>query len=71
MPPARLRKQLSWLGPPALQAAKTALAAGASWFIAADVMGNTIPVFAPLAALLTVQVTVWDSLARGCSGCSA
>jgi uncharacterized membrane protein YgaE (UPF0421/DUF939 family) len=65
VPPARLQKKLSWLGPPALQAAKTAVAAGASWFIAADVMGNTIPVFAPLAALLTVQVTVWDSVARG------
>ena len=65
MLPARLREQLSWLGPPALQAAKTAVAAGMSWFIAADVIGNSIPVFAPLAALLTVQVTVWDSVARG------
>jgi uncharacterized membrane protein YgaE (UPF0421/DUF939 family) len=63
--PERLRKQLSWLGLPALQAAKTAVAAGISWFIAANVMGNRIPVFAPLAALLTVQVTVWDSVARG------
>jgi hypothetical protein len=62
---ARLRKQLSWLAPPALQAAKTAVAAGLSWFIAADVMGNSIPVFAPLAALLTVQVTVWESVSRG------
>ena len=41
------------------------MAAGFAWFIAADVLGNNIPVFAPLAALLTVQVTVWDSLARG------
>ncbi len=65
MLPARLRKQLSWLGTPAIQAAKTAVAAGAAWFIAADLLGNTIPVFAPLAALLTVQVTVWDSVARG------
>ena len=65
MLPERLRKQLSWLGLPALQAAKTAVAAGISWFIAANVMGNRIPVFAPLAALLTVQVTVWDSVARG------
>ncbi len=65
MLPARLRKQLSWLAPPALQAAKTAVAAGISWFIAANVIGNSIPVFAPLAALLTVQVTVWDSVARG------
>jgi uncharacterized membrane protein YgaE (UPF0421/DUF939 family) len=62
---SRLRGQLGWLGPPTLQAAKTAVAAGFAWFIAADVLGNNIPVFAPLAALLTVQVTVWDSLARG------
>lgn len=48
-----------------LQAAKTALAAGLAWFIAADVIGNNLPVFAPLAALLTVQVTVWDSVSRG------
>src|SRR5580698_3142545 len=63
--PESLRKQLSWLGLPALQAAKTAVATGISWFIAADVIGNSIPVFAPLAALLTVQVTIWDSVARG------
>jgi uncharacterized membrane protein YgaE (UPF0421/DUF939 family) len=54
-----------WLGYPAVQAAKTALAAGMSWFIAADLLGNNIPVFAPLAALLTVQVTVWESVSRG------
>ena len=36
-----------------------------SWFIAADVLDNNIPVFAPLAALLTVQVTVWESVSRG------
>jgi uncharacterized membrane protein YgaE (UPF0421/DUF939 family) len=48
-----------------LQAAKTAIAAGLAWFIAADVIGNNLPVFAPLSALLTVQVTVWDSVSRG------
>ena len=62
---ARLREPLTWLGPPAVQAAKTAVAAGLSWFIAANVLGNKIPVFAPLASLLTVQVTVWDSVSRG------
>ncbi len=36
-----------------------------SWFFAADLLGNSIPVFAPLAALLTVQVTVWESVSRG------
>jgi hypothetical protein len=29
------------------------------------VLNNNIPVFAPLAALLTVQVTVWESVSRG------
>ena len=28
-------------------------------------LNNNIPVFAPLAALLTVQVTVWESVSRG------
>jgi len=48
-----------------LQAAKTAIASGVSWFVAADLLGNQIPVFAPLAAVLTVQVTVWQSVSRG------
>ncbi len=48
-----------------LQAAKTALAAGSSWFVASDLLGNAVPVFAPLAALLTVQVTIWESVSRG------
>jgi len=61
----RLRPQLKWLGAPVLQAAKTAVAAGLSWFVAADLIGNNLPVFAPLAAVLTVQVTVWDSVSRG------
>ena len=56
---------LGRLGPAALHAAKTALAAGISWFLADNVLGNNIPVFAPLAALLTVQVTVWESVSRG------
>ena len=54
----RLEGPFSWLGPPVLQAAKTAIAAALSWYIAADVIGNTLPVFAPLTAVLTVQVTV-------------
>ena len=48
-----------------LQAAKTAVASGFSWFVAADLLGNQIPVFAPLAAVLTVQVTLWQSVSRG------
>lgn len=48
-----------------LHAAKTAVASGVSWLVAADLLGNQIPVFAPLAAVLTVQVTVWQSVSRG------
>jgi uncharacterized membrane protein YgaE (UPF0421/DUF939 family) len=62
---SRLAPPLKWLGAPVLQAAKTAVAAGLSWFIAADIIGNNLPVFAPLATILTVQVTVWDSVSRG------
>jgi uncharacterized membrane protein YgaE (UPF0421/DUF939 family) len=61
----RLEPPFKWLGPVLVQAAKTALAAGLAWFLAADVIGNSLPVFAPLAAVLTVQVTVWDSVSRG------
>ena len=50
---------------PLLHAAKTAVAAGFSWFVAANLLGNQIPVFAPLAAVLTVQVTIWQSVSRG------
>ena len=61
--PSRAAGEL--LSSPVLHALKTAVAAGLSWFLAADVLGNPIPVFAPLAALLTVQVTVWESVSRG------
>jgi hypothetical protein len=50
---------------PLLQAVKTAVASGFSWFVAANLLGNQIPVFAPLAAVLTVQVTIWQSVSRG------
>jgi hypothetical protein len=50
---------------PLLHAVKTAVAAGFSWFVAATLLGNQIPVFAPLAAVLTVQVTIWQSVSRG------
>jgi hypothetical protein len=48
-----------------LHAAKTAIASGFAWFVTADLLGNQIPIFAPLAAVLTVQVTVWQSVSRG------
>jgi uncharacterized membrane protein YgaE (UPF0421/DUF939 family) len=43
---------------------KTALAAGISWWLATGIFQTHYPFFAPLAAILTVQVTVADSLQK-------
>ncbi|WP_187260823.1 FUSC family protein [Pontibacter beigongshangensis] len=43
---------------------KTALAAAISWFLATTLLQDEYPFFAPLAAVLTVQVTVVDSLEK-------
>ncbi len=48
-----------------LQLAKTALAAGVSWWLAEALFGRARPYFAPLAAILTIQVTVAKSVSRG------
>ncbi|AZN42651.1 FUSC family protein [Paenibacillus albus] len=45
-----------------LQIGKTALASTLSWWLATHLSFNNYPYFAPLAAILTVQVTVADSL---------
>ncbi|OKL40336.1 FUSC family protein [Pontibacter flavimaris] len=45
-----------------LQIVKTALAAAVSWLVATAVLGSEYPFFAPLASILTVQVTVADSV---------
>ena len=47
-----------------LQVAKTALAAGLAWALAADVVGSELPALASLAAIITVQVTVYQTLTR-------
>ncbi len=47
------------------QVVKTALAAGLSWGIAEWVIGTPKPYFAPLAAILSVQATIAESLSRG------
>ncbi|POB11473.1 MAG: FUSC family protein [Sulfobacillus thermosulfidooxidans] len=47
------------------QVFKTGLAAGMSWFVAQSVFGTPRPYFAPLAAILSLQVTVAESIARG------
>jgi len=45
-------------------AAKTAIAAGAAWLAALAADPHSRPYFAPLAVLLVVQPTVYDSLSR-------
>lgn len=47
-----------------LQIGKTALASTLSWWLATHFSFNDYPYFAPLAAILTVQVTVADSLEK-------
>jgi hypothetical protein len=46
------------------QAAKTAIAAGLAWLAALAAEPHSRPYFAPLAVLLVVQPTVYDSLSR-------
>src|SRR6204780_2048490 len=48
----------------AFQAAKTAIAAGLAWVAALAADPHSRPYFAPLAVLLVVQPTVYDSLSR-------
>ncbi|WP_205502179.1 FUSC family protein [Rufibacter psychrotolerans] len=45
-----------------LQIVKTAFAAALSWFVATTVLDSDYPYFAAVAAILTVQVTVADSV---------
>ena len=48
-----------------LQLTKTALAAGLSWWLAEALFSRARPYFAPLAAILTIQVTVAKSVSLG------
>ncbi|WP_266205627.1 FUSC family protein [Pontibacter kalidii] len=47
-----------------LQIAKTALAAALSWFVASVLLQSAYPYFAPVSAIITVQVTVADSVSK-------
>jgi len=49
----------------ALEVFKIALAAGLSWMVASIVIENPYPIFAPLSAILTTQVTIADSVEKG------
>lgn len=48
----------------AMEIFKIALASGISWWLASSVTENPYPVFAPLAAILTTQLTIADSLEK-------
>ncbi len=48
-----------------LQLTKTALAAGVSWWLVEVLFSRARPYFAPLAAILTIQVTVAKSVSLG------
>ncbi|WP_110955165.1 FUSC family protein [Anaerosinus massiliensis] len=48
-----------------LEVFKIAFAAGVSWMLASSVTANPYPIFAPLAAILTMQVTIADSVEKG------
>ncbi|WP_217597697.1 aromatic acid exporter family protein [Cohnella sp. GbtcB17] len=48
-----------------LQSFKSALACGLSWVLAVAVAPHSYPYFAPIAAILTLQVTVADSIQKG------
>ena len=48
-----------------LRVAKTGLAAALAWLVSARLFADSLPVLAPLAALLTLQVTVYRSVAVG------
>jgi uncharacterized membrane protein YgaE (UPF0421/DUF939 family) len=61
----RLRAGLLRDGGMALRVLKTGLASGLAWLLADHLFADGLPVLAPLAALLTVQVTVYRSLTVG------
>ncbi len=46
------------------QVIKTALSAGISWAIANNLLGTPYPIFAPLAAMLVIQVAIFDTIER-------
>lgn len=56
-----------WLGKAGinLQTIKTALACGLAWLLAQALTPHSYPYFAPIAAILTLQVTVADSIMKG------
>jgi uncharacterized membrane protein YgaE (UPF0421/DUF939 family) len=56
---ALARARASWL-----LALQTGLAAGLAWFVAHDVLGEPAPFFAPIAAVVTLAVSVGQRLRR-------
>src|SRR5262245_59975074 len=48
----------------AAPAAQTALAAGVSWFVAVHLVGHHAPLFAPVAAIVSIDMTLGQRLRR-------
>jgi hypothetical protein len=73
MPSPSLRLRLlpgllrGWLGETGmgLRVVKTGLACALAWLLAESLLADPLPVLAPLAALLTVQVTIYRSVTVG------
>jgi uncharacterized membrane protein YgaE (UPF0421/DUF939 family) len=61
---ARLRDRLHRVRVNLLLAAQTGVAAGLAWFVAHDVVGHRAPFFAPIAAVITLAVSVGQRLRR-------
>src|SRR6058998_3532164 len=48
----------------AVPLAQTALAAGLAWFVAVHLFGHRVPLFAPVAAIVGIDLTVGQRLRR-------
>jgi uncharacterized membrane protein YgaE (UPF0421/DUF939 family) len=59
-----LRARLARLGAKRWQIAQCALAAGAAWLIAADLLGHPTPFFAPIAAVVSLGTSYGQRLRR-------
>ena len=60
----RLAGRLNCWRSVAVLLAQTALAAGLSWFVAAHLLGHRAPLFAPVAAIVSIDITVDERLRR-------
>ena len=61
---AHLTERVSCWRSAAIPVAQTALAAGLSWFVAVHLLGHRAPSFAPVAAIVSIDVTLGQRLRR-------